>query len=68
MKDKYLYVVEKVPSRFMQGAFPDTKEWPWYCHMKGYDYIPVFGSIGTKAQAIAVCKTYNLDGKAHFVK
>jgi hypothetical protein len=23
----------------------------WYCHMKGYSYVPVFGSIGNKAHA-----------------
>lgn len=31
----------------------------WYCHMRGYPYIPVFGSIGSKQKAKAVCDMYN---------
>ena len=36
-----------------------NKQGFWYCHMQGYDYIPVFGSIGDKKKAQAVCDTYN---------
>lgn len=31
----------------------------WYCHMRGYDYIPVFGSIGDKEKAQKVCDMMN---------
>ena len=58
------YVVEKVPSKYMRGC--NSEEEYWYCHMKGYDYIPVFGSIGSKKQAEDICKAYNLDGKVHY--
>lgn len=63
-KNQSPYVVEKVPSKYLRGAPPD-KEY-WYCHKRGYDYIPVFGSIGTKQHAESVCRTYNLDGKVHY--
>ena len=43
------YVVSKVKER--PGVF--------YCHQRGYDYIPVFGSIGDKAKAKKVCKMMN---------
>lgn len=31
----------------------------WYCHMEGFPYIPVFGSIGSKKKAMLVCKQKN---------
>lgn len=46
--DKYRYIVSKDEN----GGF-------WYAHMKGYPYIPVFGSIGSKSHAMKVAKTMN---------
>lgn len=46
MKDKP-YVISKDKQGF------------WYCHMRGYSYIPVFGSIGDKKKAQRVCDMYN---------
>lgn len=37
----------------------DKKSGAWYCHMEGYPYIPVFGSIGDKKKALAVMKERN---------
>lgn len=37
----------------------DHKGGFWYCHKKGFDYIPVFGSIGTKKQAQEICRLMN---------
>ena len=37
----------------------DTKSGAYYCHMRGYPNIPVFGSIGDKRKANRVCKEYN---------
>ena len=37
----------------------DKKSGAWYCHKRGYAYIPVFGSIGDKSKAQAVCRTMN---------
>ena len=37
----------------------DSKSGYWYCHMKGYPHIPVFGSIGEKAKAKAYCNMMN---------
>lgn len=31
----------------------------WYCHLTGYPYIPVFGSIGDKHKAQQVCDMMN---------
>lgn len=31
----------------------------FYCHMRGYPNIPVFGSIGDRKKAESVCKTMN---------
>lgn len=37
----------------------DKESGAWYCHMRGYPYIPVFGSIGDKAKAQKVCNMMN---------
>lgn len=37
----------------------DQKSGLWYCHMRGYPYIPVFGSIGDKSKATKVKNMYN---------
>lgn len=37
----------------------DSKSGAWYCHMEGYPYIPVFGSIGDKKKALAVMRERN---------
>lgn len=47
MEKKKPYVVSKDKS----GA--------WYCHRRGYPYIPVVGSIGDKAKAMEICRMYN---------
>ncbi len=51
------YIVEKVPSNWLSGKIPE--EGVYYCHEKGFDYIPVFGSIGTKAKATEICRLMN---------
>lgn len=38
----------------------------WYCHLKRFPYVPVFGSIGEKATAVRVCRMMNLDGKVRY--
>jgi len=49
MKERLPYVVSKLP-----------KDSTWYyCHMRNYPNIPVFGSIGDKSKAMAVCRTMN---------
>ena len=68
MKENY-YVVEQVPWDMVQEAkSTDKGKWvrPWYCHMKGFNYIPVFGSIGTKQHAEKVCRNMNTDGKVRY--
>lgn len=37
----------------------DKKSGLWYAHMKGFAYVPVFGSFGTKPHALKVAKLYN---------
>lgn len=54
MKDKYRHVVSK--------AFDKNGKPFWYCHMKGFPYCPVFGSIGSYQKAKAVCDQYNMKG------
>ena len=48
MNKKMPYIVSQEPK---SGA--------WYCHMRGYPHIPVFGSIGDKRKAKKVCNIYN---------
>lgn len=38
----------------------------YYCHKRGFEYIPVFGSIGDKEKAKAICKLVNHDGKVRY--
>ena len=47
-KRKMPYVISQEPK---SGA--------WYCHMRGYPYVPVFGSIGDKKKAKKICDMYN---------
>ena len=35
------------------------KNGAYYCHKRGFPYIPVFGSIGDKHKADKVCKIMN---------
>jgi hypothetical protein len=38
----------------------DMKTGLWYCHMKGYSYIPCFGSFSEKkSEAMEYAKMYN---------
>ena len=64
-QERAYYIIEKVPSNMIRGA-DNTQKPMWYCHRKGFPYIPVFGSIGTKQHAAAVCRTYNMDGKVRY--
>jgi hypothetical protein len=47
-----------VKNPYTVSRVPGTSD-TWYCHHKGYPYIPVFGSIGDKKKAQKVCKLYN---------
>ena len=63
------YVVEQVPYDMLGDIqYEQKNKWdrPWYCHMRGYEYIPVFGSIGTKEEAESVCRKMNTDGKVRY--
>lgn len=31
----------------------------WYVHLEGFNYVPVFGSFGTKEHANKICKLMN---------
>lgn len=50
------YIVEQVPSKWLKGKVTEPV---YYCHEKGFDYIPVFGSIGSKEKATDICKLMN---------
>ena len=63
MKPDRRYIIELVPSKRLG---PGTTGPLWYCHRAGWPDVPVFGSIGTKQQAAAVCRAYNLDGKVYY--
>lgn len=52
------YVVSRVPEDKIM--FDKDRKPVWYCHMKGFPNIPVFGSIGSKQKALAVCKQMNM--------
>ena len=62
------YIVETIPADVRVEEL-NTDPAPgklWYCHRKGFPYCPVFGSSGTKQQAMAVCRTRNPDGRVRF--
>ena len=44
---------------FVISRMQNAKGTFWYCHKRGYAYIPVFGSIGDKRKAQRVCDTMN---------
>lgn len=48
---------DKDPARYVVSK--DDKTGTWYAHMRGYPYVPVFGSIGTKAHATVVARLRN---------
>lgn len=64
MKYESYYIVERIPPQFVIEGGDGSPL--WYCHRKGFPKCPVFGSIGTKQQAMQVCRTYNADGKVRF--
>ena len=41
----------------------DKESGLWYAHMKGYAYVPVFGSFGSKKKATEYAKM--MDGLPH---
>ena len=61
------YIVERVPSKYIDASGRANANEIWYCHMKDFPNIPVLGSIGDKKKAIEVCKTMNLDGKVRYM-
>lgn len=50
------YIVDVVPDRFMKGRHDEKV---YYCHKRGYPYIPVFGNIGDRKKAQEICKSMN---------
>lgn len=52
-------ICKKEPVQYVVSRIPECREETWYCHMEGFPYIPVFGSIGTKQHAERVRKMYN---------
>ena len=50
------YIVEEVPSKYISGVHEDKV---YYCHLRNYPHIPVFGSIGSKQQANEICRMMN---------
>ena len=58
------YIAERVSQEYKPQS--DDGSEVWYCHLKGYSYVPVFGSIGTKQKAVEVCKQMNPDGKVRY--
>lgn len=53
------YVIDKVPNTNLGVESKGDYGKVWYCHMKGHPNIPVWGSVGTKRHAQAVCNFYN---------
>ena len=46
------YVISKYYDKVTRKEF-------YYCHMSGYSYVPVFGSIGDKRHAKKYCDMMN---------
>lgn len=49
------YIISKATPKFIQN----TKEDIYYCHKRGFNHIPVFGSIGNKKESQEVCNMMN---------
>ena len=60
LKDDYKHVVSKG-----RDDFGNTF---WYCHMKAFPNMPVFGSIGSYKKAKAVCDQFNNAYQKHAEK
>ena len=58
MSKKLPYVVSQVPSDKIV-FFESKHEKVYYCHMRDFPNIPVFGSIGSYKEAKAMCDLYN---------
>lgn len=56
-KRTFSYVVSKVPENMKDPA--NKGKTIYYCHQRQFPSIPVFGSIGNKAKAQAVCDAKN---------
>ncbi len=63
MKPDKRYIVEKVPLNRLAGG---TQGPVWYCHLAGFSYVPVFGSIGERERAVEMCRCMNPDGRVYF--
>ena len=60
MSKKLLYVVSQVPSGKIEYFDPEVKPVKvYYCHMRDFPNIPVFGSIGSYKEAKTMCDLYN---------
>ena len=66
MKPENYYLIERVPSKYADPRAAREGVELWYCHMNGFPYIPVGGSIGIKEEAAAVCKIMNLNGRVYY--
>lgn len=56
------YVISEVPWDKLSPEGKEARkngECIYYCHMRDYPDIPVFGSFGTRKHAKKVCDTYN---------
>ena len=64
--ERRYYMVERVPAKYEDAQTIHDGVKRWYVHMKGFPYIPVWGSIGTKQHAEKICRQYNPDGRVHY--
>lgn len=53
------YVIDKVPYDKLVGEEKEHYGRVYYCHMRGFPDIPVFGSFGIKQYAQEICDSYN---------
>ena len=51
MSERKKYVVSQ--------TYDDEHKPVWYCHLDGFSYVPVFGSIGSRQKAQTVCRMMN---------
>ena len=51
------YVVSKVPESRKDPA--NKEKTVYYCHLRQFPGVPVYGSVGSKAKAQAVCDAKN---------
>lgn len=57
------YVIDKVPYDLLEVGSQKDYGKVYYCHMRKFPYLPVYGPVGTREYAQSICDMYNYKSK-----